>query len=111
MSCCGQKRQALATINTNTAPRPLARAAAAPPSKPYVDPAAAARRGETLAGRGAASGAAATQSLRYLAQSPIVVRGPATGAHYRFSAAQPVQRVARADCEPLLRTGHFVLQA
>ena len=45
--------------------------------------------------------------LRYLARSPIVVRGPVSGIEYRFSAAQPVQRVARADREALLRTGHF----
>ena len=48
--------------------------------------------------------------LRYLSRSPIVVRGPSSGAEYRFSAAQPVQRVARADREALLRTGHFVLE-
>ena len=47
--------------------------------------------------------------LRYLARSPIVVRGPVSGIEYRFSAAQPVQRVARADREALLRTGHFSL--
>ena len=46
-------------------------------------------------------------ALRYLARSPIVVRGPVSGTEYRFSAAQPVQRVARADREALLRTGHF----
>ena len=45
--------------------------------------------------------------LRYLARSPIIVRGPVSGIEYRFSAAQPVQRVARADREALLRTGHF----
>jgi hypothetical protein len=48
-------------------------------------------------------------SLRYLARSPIIVRGPATGTEYRFSAAHPVQRVARADREALLRSGHFSL--
>ena len=47
--------------------------------------------------------------LRYLARSPIIVRGPVSGIEYRFSAAQPVQRVARADREALLRTGHFSL--
>jgi len=52
----------------------------------------------------------AAQALRYLARSPVVVRGSATGIEYRFSAAQPVQRVARADCEALLRTGHFSRQ-
>ena len=48
--------------------------------------------------------------LRYLARSPIAVRGPATGREYRFSAAAPLQRVARADAEPLLRTPYFARQ-
>ena len=52
----------------------------------------------------------AAQALRYLARSPIIVQGPSTGVQYRFSAAQPVQRVARADCEALLRSGHFARQ-
>lgn len=50
----------------------------------------------------------AAVNLRYLARAAIVVRGPATGMEYCFSAAQPLQRVARADREALLRTGHFV---
>lgn len=54
---------------------------------------------------------AGTLALRYLARSPVLVRGPATGREYRFSAAQPVQRVARGDSDALLRTGHFRLDA
>ncbi|MBR0670487.1 hypothetical protein [Neoroseomonas soli] len=50
-------------------------------------------------------------SLRYLARTAIIVRGPATGTEYRFSGVQPVQRVARADHDALLRTGHFVQEA
>lgn len=49
--------------------------------------------------------------LRYLARSAVQVRGPGTGRMYQFSAAQPVQRVARADSEALLRSGHFRLEA
>lgn len=52
----------------------------------------------------------ATLGLRYLAQSPVLVRGPSSGKEYRFSAAQPVQRVARSDSAALLRTGHFRLE-
>jgi hypothetical protein len=48
--------------------------------------------------------------LRYLARSPIIVRGATSGREYRFSAAEPMQRVARADIEPLLRTPYFVRQ-
>nr|WP_315191482.1 hypothetical protein [uncultured Albidiferax sp.] len=50
-------------------------------------------------------------NLRYLARSAVQVRGPSTGRMYPFSAAQPVQRVARADSEALLRSGHFRLEA
>ena len=67
-------------------------------------PPAIAPRPAVVAPFGAPFGAV---SLRYLARSPIVVRGPVSGIEYRFSAAQPVQRVARADREALLRTGHF----
>jgi hypothetical protein len=59
--------------------------------------------------RPAAAAPIGAVGLRYLARSPIVVRGPVSGIEYRFSAAQPVQRVARADREALLRTGHFSL--
>ncbi|MEO5797539.1 MAG: hypothetical protein ABIP34_22160 [Rhodoferax sp.] len=48
--------------------------------------------------------------LRYLAHSAVQVRGPSTGRTYHFSAAQPVQRVAHADSEALLRSGHFRLE-
>jgi hypothetical protein len=51
-----------------------------------------------------------SQNLRYLARSAVQVRGPSTGRSYHFSAAQPVQRVARADSEALLRSGHFRLE-
>jgi hypothetical protein len=49
--------------------------------------------------------------LRYLARSPVIVRGPVTGATYRFSGTDPVQPVARADRDALLRTGHFAQEA
>lgn len=71
--------------------------------------------GPGIAPRPAAVAAAApvpfgALGLRYLARSPIIVRGPATGIEYRFSAARPVQQVARADRDALLRTGHFTPQ-
>ncbi len=46
--------------------------------------------------------------LKYRAGGPIVVAGPATGKRYRFSVAEPLQLVARADAERLLATGLFV---
>lgn len=49
--------------------------------------------------------------LRYLARSPILVRGTTSGRAYRFSGAEPVQSVARADAQPLLASGHFRREA
>jgi len=75
-------------------PPTASRPAAAPAPAPEPRPAA------TLFG---------AVSLRYLARSAVVVRGPVTGMQYRFSGAEPVQRVARADRDALLRTGHFAM--
>lgn len=49
--------------------------------------------------------------LRYLARSPILVRGTGSGRAYRFSGEAPVQSVARADAQPLLASGHFRREA
>lgn len=49
--------------------------------------------------------------LRYLARSPILVRGTSSGRAYRFSGEEPVQRVARADAQHLLASGHFRREA
>lgn len=45
--------------------------------------------------------------IEYVAQSPVVVRGPVTGATYQFSAAAPIQRVYREDASVLLATRYF----
>jgi hypothetical protein len=45
--------------------------------------------------------------LRYLEQSPILVRGPVTGRYYEFSEAQPDQHVDSRDAPQLLRTSFF----
>ncbi len=62
----------------------------------------------------AASTAAAAQpsawssvQLRYLERSPIRVRGPVTGKHYDFSAADPIAPVEARDADSLLRTRFF----
>lgn len=49
--------------------------------------------------------------LRYLARSPISVRGTASGRTYRFSREAPVQSVAGADAQLLLASGHFRREA
>jgi hypothetical protein len=46
-------------------------------------------------------------AVRYVAGAPIIVRGPVTRREYRFSRAEPLQQVARADVEPLLASGYF----
>src|SRR5215469_12396239 len=129
MACCGQRREALvsgaakstlaraipmmASYNrgVSAASSQVSRPAVVAPTVPArpipvlagVAPAAMARAasGATAASPGGALGGMV--NLRYLARSAIVVRGPATGAQYHFSAAQPVQRVARADRDALLR--------
>ena len=85
MPCCGQKRAA---------------ASIAQPITEYKLPA----RSETPA---ASPAREAVVPLRYLENSRIVVRGPATGRNYDFSANEPVQPVAAADARSLLRSGLF----
>ncbi len=89
MSCCGQKR-ARASL-------PADRPAAVPAGAHSVDAgfAAAARPAQGMA------------EIEYVAQSPVVVRGPVTGATYQFSAAAPIQRVYREDASVLLATRYF----
>lgn len=109
MSCCGQRRQALATTGSNNpSQRNVAMSPQPPPliARPSTSFAETPARGARPASV-AAPAASGSHSLRYLARAPVIVRGPASGAEYRFSAAQPVQRVARADVDALLRTGHF----
>jgi hypothetical protein len=45
--------------------------------------------------------------LEYLAEAAILVRGPSTGRHYQFSAANRVQAVDPVDAGPLVKTGYF----
>ncbi len=47
--------------------------------------------------------------VEYLAQSPVLVRGPVTGTTYQFSAAAPIQKVHRGDVTVLLATRYFRL--
>ncbi|HXE26799.1 MAG TPA: hypothetical protein VN637_18105 [Roseiarcus sp.] len=46
-------------------------------------------------------------ALRSVAAGGMVVRGPATGRQYAFSAAAPVQMVEARDAAALLRTSWF----
>lgn len=57
----------------------------------------------------AAAPAAELVEVEYLEQSPVVVRGPVTGATYQFSAVAPIQRIYRQDLGALLATRHFRL--
>ncbi len=50
---------------------------------------------------------AATIPLQYLQSSNVVVRGPATGRRYAFSAWNRVQSVDRRDARALLSTRMF----
>jgi hypothetical protein len=46
-------------------------------------------------------------TLRYLAGASIVAVGSVSRRQYRFSGAEPLQRVAHADVESLLASGYF----
>jgi hypothetical protein len=54
-----------------------------------------------------ASGGKHVVMLRYTGKSSIVVRGPATGKQYQFSAGEPIRAVSISDAVVLLRTGYF----
>jgi hypothetical protein len=107
MSCCGGKRTELRnSIPANSKPErapgntlrtPVARKPAPPATTAAPRPAVPVQPGMV--------------TLRYLAGAPIQVTGPATRTIYRFSREAPLQRIARADAEPLLATGHFRLEA
>jgi hypothetical protein len=45
--------------------------------------------------------------LKYVEDSPILVRGSSTGRHYQFSGVSPVQEVDVRDAVAMLRTGYF----
>jgi hypothetical protein len=47
-------------------------------------------------------------TLRYLGPKRVLVRGPATGRQYDFSAAAPMVSVDARDVDGLLRTRQFV---
>jgi hypothetical protein len=89
MSCCGDKRRALAQSYARPAPAQKS-TVAAPPS--------------------ASTGPLAAHApvlLRYLGRGDIVTRGPVTNKPYAFSAARPVQPVEASDAPLLLRDAKF----
>jgi hypothetical protein len=91
MSCCGQKRSAF-----------VARPTVAPRAPTVAVPAATRPPAQS-----AALVAAGMVALRSVSAGGMVVRGPATGRQYAFSAAAPVQMVEARDAQALLRTSWF----
>ena len=108
MGCCGQGRTELKTgAQTNRRRNNGATATAAPSIDP-PEPAAPARPGGAAAmPQSPLATVLGEVTLRYLARSSVVVVGPFSGKLYRFSGLAPVQRVARADAESLVASGHF----
>jgi hypothetical protein len=89
MSCCGQKRSSFVV-------RPPAPRATAAPTPAATRPAAA-----------AAPVSGAMVALRSVSAGGMIVRGPASGRQYAFSAVAPVQMVEARDAAALLRTSWF----
>ena len=70
-------------------------------------PRASAPNVEQPALRNLSGGSSHIVMLCYTGKSAIVVRGPATGKQYQFSAAEPVRVVSVSDAVVFLRTGYF----
>ena len=113
MSCCGGKRTELRnSIQTRAKLKPASVTPAAAPGMAVRTTAAGspAAPASGTAPRAAGQAQVGAVTLRYLAGAPIQVVGPVTRATYRFSRDEPLQRIARADAEPLLASGHFRLE-
>ena len=96
MGCCGQKRDGLrSALQSSTSHAP------AHGNAPGID-----RRGARAAATPPLGDRAV--AVRYVERSRLVVRGPASGRQYEFSAAKPTQMVALHDADALLRTRYFV---
>ena len=96
MGCCGHKRDGLrSTLQPSPSHAP------AHGNTPGID-----RRGARAAATPPLGHAVV--AVRYVERSRLVVRGPATGRQYEFSAAKPTQIVAAHDADALLRTRYFV---
>jgi hypothetical protein len=99
--CCGQKRSELQNNQTRrTVPQYSSHNR---PAEPVARPSSAAQAPEIAT----ASTPQSLTSIRYLENSPIQVRGLASGRCYEFSGAHPVQQVDLRDASSLLNTRFF----
>jgi hypothetical protein len=93
--CCGKNRAAL--VGAHVPP--------VPPKKQEAFNAGPRPTGTQIFG--AARPVTGSVSVRYVEQSSIVIRGPATGRQYAFSGTNPVQSVDARDANSLLNTRFF----
>ena len=110
MGCCGQWRDTLRRESTQTATERVASANTLPPAPvpstrapappPLVTGARPVPSASNRFGR-------ASVRVEYTERSRILVRGPASGRTYEFSAALAVQWIDSADAAALSRTGFF----
>jgi hypothetical protein len=110
MGCCGPKRDILRRQPAPTPPEQAVRApplvqAAGPWATPVRTPPVPAKMPGVASSQPVARATGVT--LEYTERARILVRGPATGRTYEFSAVQRAQTVEAADAPPLLRTGFF----
>lgn len=113
MTCCGGKRTELR--NSRQTSSKVQPASVTPAALPGVAVRTTAAGKPAPPAGGTAPGAAVQAqvgvvTLRYLGGAPIQVVGPASHATYRFSREAPLQRIARADAEPLLASGYFRME-
>ena len=112
MGCCGQNRAALSNLPPANHPSTLGQAAWPSPSAGLSSPWSQGRpvadqTGHRSVGPTAAPGSRVIR-LRYIERKPVMVRGPASGAEYRFSLDDAVQSVDLRDADALLRSSLFV---
>jgi hypothetical protein len=98
MSCCGQKRDAVA------ADAHAASAAGQYQVQPRVAPA---RAGLAATAHSPSPDRSLTVTLRCRSRSAAIVRGPQTGNRYQFTGGGSMQAVDRRDAEAMVATGLF----
>jgi hypothetical protein len=109
MGCCGQNRaKQISTESSRSSFQPgdLRLKAAANPTPAPTQSSRSAKNPAPATPR-ASAGFARPVLVRYLARSPVLVKGPISGRAYHFSAASPVQPVDARDVPALLNSQCF----
>ena len=111
MGCCGQNRSAMSASQAATQRSREWPSNLPGPTALRTDPSLRGSASSAVAERNSNVAPALSRramSVRYVERNAVIVRGPASGTSYRFSAASPVQSVDVRDADSLLRSGLFM---